>query len=126
MASKQLGSAATFLGGVAALFLAREVGVILALTTGLPVPAAVLGLLLIALASGVSPWLRRLLAAASSLFVRWLGAFIVPPFVGLAMFLPLLGDHGPVVFGILVLTTLLGAGTTAGCYLLFRSRGVRA
>ena len=84
---------------------------------GLPVPGAVLGLLVYALwlASGRAiAWSRP----GAMLLVRWLGAMIVPALVGLQGVAGLRAGAALPLLGLLVATTLVTAAATAVLYRL--------
>ncbi len=103
--------------GVALCCLLALGGDAVARGVGLPVPGAVLGLLVYAiwLASGRGiAWSQP----GAILLVRWLGAMIVPALVALqgAAWVPA-GAAGALL-GLLVVTTLVTAGVTAVLYRL--------
>ncbi len=103
--------------GVALCVVLALAGNALAARAGLPVPGAVLGLIVYAgwLASGRGiAWSRP----GAALLVRWLGAMIVPALVGLATYADLLAGAALPLAVLLVATTLLTALTTALVYRL--------
>lgn len=89
----------------------------------LPLPGAVAGLVLYAATMLLLPPLRSLAEPGAALLTGLLGALIVPPFVGLVLFAPLLQTNWKPVAVILILTTLLSGFVTA---LIYRSMGRRA
>ena len=86
---------------------------------GLPVPGAVLGLLVYL---GWLIWGRGIAWSkpGAALLLRWMGALIVPALVGLTAYSGVLAGAAVPLAGVLVVTTLVTALTTA---LIYRAMG---
>jgi putative effector of murein hydrolase LrgA (UPF0299 family) len=84
--------------------------------TGVPLPRSVVGLFLLAALCFALPHAQAILEPLERGVARWLGALIVPPLVGAAMFAGLLGQHAAALAVILIGTTLLAGFVTAYLY----------
>lgn len=111
------------LPGIAGAVLCLIAGRALVTWADLPLPGAVAGLVLYAAVLLVLPPLRSLAEPGAALLTGLLGALIVPPFVGLVLFAPLLQANWQPVVAILILTTLLSGFVTAFLYRAMGRRG---
>lgn len=110
------------LPGVALCIVLAVCGDRLAARLGLPVPGAVLGLIVYLgglLAGRRLDWSRP----GAALLLRWIGAMVVPALVGLQAQMKLLASSGLVILAVLVATTLITAVATALLYRLAGGRG---
>lgn len=107
-------------GGLIVLALFALAGDMLVLFTGVPLPPAIVGMALFAAAVAGVPALKVRAARASTLMVGLLGAFIVPPFVGLVLFADELEANLLPVAAILLITTPLTGLVTALAYRALR------
>jgi len=107
-------------GGLALLVLLALAGTALRRMCGLPVPGPILGLIayLVLLATGRCDWTLPAAAVVTGL----IGAMIVPPLVGIALFGDVLLPAAGGLALLLVVTTAVTAVATA---LLFRLAGGR-
>lgn len=109
-------------GIIVCIFLAA-VGETVVRFSGLPVPGAVIGMLIYAawLASGRRvAWSRP----GAWFLVRWIGALIVPPLVVLpSLVMTMRGDVAAALGLLLLVTTLVTALATAAIYRLMGGRG---
>ncbi|MBV7257353.1 CidA/LrgA family protein [Pacificimonas sp. WHA3] len=107
-------------GGLTVLALFALAGDVLVMVTGIPLPPAIIGMALFAGVMALAPKLRARVARASILMTGLLGAFIVPPFVGVMLFADEVQAHLVPVAVILLVTTPLTGLVTALSYRMLR------
>ncbi|MGB3722353.1 MAG: CidA/LrgA family protein [Pacificimonas sp.] len=115
-------SAIRITAGLIVIALFALAGDLVLLLTGLPVPSSIVGMALFAGVLAVVPKLRAVVARAATLLTGLLGALIVPPFLGLALFREELAAHLLPVAVILFFTTPLTALATALAYRALRGK----
>jgi putative effector of murein hydrolase LrgA (UPF0299 family) len=80
------------------------------------VPGSIAGFAMFALLLWILPPLRRFTAPAADGLIAMIGAFIVPPAVGIALFLPELRDAAWPLAAVLIVSTVLTGLTAAFVY----------
>lgn len=88
----------------------------------MPLPGPILGMVLIAAMCGLFPSIAARLHRAAALLTGLLGAFIVPPLVGLALFAAEIAAHGPALAFILIVSTVLTGLVTVAIWRIIGPR----
>ena len=118
-------SAIELVTGLVVIALFALAGDLIVIFARLPLPAPIVGMALFALLLALVPAMRRRVERAAMLLTGLLGALIVPPFLGLALFREELGAHAPAVLLVLIVTTPLTAIATGYAYRLLAGRSMR-
>lgn len=114
--------AVRLVGGLLLIALVSLAGEMIIWGSGVPLPPAIVGLLLLAATVTLSERAAAIVKPAARLLLALLGALIVPPFVGLALFSDELRTYAAGIAVLLLVTTIATGLVAAWTYRLLAGR----